>query len=125
MSQGEGFKHITVTAADEDDVIIVAGAPEAVPEEPVAVPEPKPVPEPEPEPAPEPEKPKPAEDVARKASQDAKRKAAQKPKLEGGYRETTLEDLQGKPMPLIQKIIIVAAIVCIIGAVIYCVAFMR
>lgn len=119
MSQGEGFKHITVTAADEDDVVIVAGAPEAVPEEP------EPASDHEPEPAPEPEKPKATQDAARKASQDAKRKAAQKPKPESGYRETTLEDLQGKPMPLIQKVVIVAAIVCIIGAVIYCVAFMR
>lgn len=125
MSQGEGFKHITVTAADEDDVVIVAGAPEAVPEEPDPAPEPEPASDHEPEPAPEPEKPKAAQDAARKASQDAKRKAAQKPKPESGYRETTLEDLQGKPMPLIQKVVIVAAIVCIIGAVIYCVAFMR
>ena len=29
MAESEGFKHITVTAADDEDVVIVAGASEA------------------------------------------------------------------------------------------------
>lgn len=125
MAESEGFKHITVTAADDEDVVIVAGTGEATapastqpegeasPKEAVT-PEPagEPVsdaavqPKAEPEPKPEPEP-----------------KAKAKPKDD--YRETTLEDLQGQSMPLAQRIVIVAAIICIIGAVIYYFAFMR
>ena len=68
--------------------------------------EPEPKPEVVPEPTPVP---------ARKPS--AKRKDT--------YHETTLEDLNSTQMPLAQKIVIVAAIVCIIGAVIYYFAFLR
>lgn len=126
MAQGEGFKHITVTAAEEEDVVIMAGlqdaavpeggeiapepAPEAVPE-PVAAPEVAPEPAVVPDPAPEP---------------DPVRQPQRKPAAgKGEYHETTLADLQGQSMPLTQRIVIIAAIICIIGAVIYCVAFMR
>ena len=119
-----GFKHIAVTAAEEDDFVIRAG----VPEQPATVPEPEPedleklepvdpseveVDE-EPESKPEVE-PEPTPAPARKPS--AKR--------EDTYHETTLEDLNSTQMPLAQKIVIVAAIVCIIGAVIYYFAFLR
>ena len=121
-----GFKHIAVTAAEEDDFVIRAG----VPEQPATVPEPEPEdleklepvdssevevdeePELKPKPEVEPE-PKPV--PARKPG--AKRKDT--------YHETTLEDLNSTQMPLAQKIVIVAAIVCIIGAVIYYFAFLR
>ena len=130
MAQGEGFKHITVTAAEEEDVVIMAGlqdaavpegdeiAPEPAPE---AAPEPVAAPETAPNPAPEPAvvpNPAPEPDPAR---QPQRKPAAGK----GEYHETTLEDLQGQSMPLAQRIVIIAAIICIIGAVIYCVAFMR
>lgn len=126
MAQGEGFKHITVTAAEEEDVVIMAGlqdaavpegdeiAPEPAPE---AVPEPAAAPEVAPEPASAPD-PAPEPDPAR---QPQRKPAAGK----GEYHETTLADLQGQSMPLTQRIVIIAAIICIIGAVIYCVAFMR
>jgi len=122
MAQGEGFKHITVTAAEEEDVVIMAGlqdaavpegdeiAPEAAPE-PVAAHEVAPEPASAPDPAPEPDP----------ARQPQRKPAAGK----GEYHETTLADLQGQSMPLTQRIVIIAAIICIIGAVIYCVAFMR
>ena len=116
MAQGEGFKHITVTAPEDEDVVIHAGIadtelvlePAVTEAENVEVPE-QPLPpelqdKPKSEPVPQP-------------------KATRKPKDD--YHETTLEDLQGSPMPLMQKIVIVAAIVCIIGAVIYYFAFMR
>ena len=41
------------------------------------------------------------------------------------YRETTLEDLESQNMPLAQKIVIIAAVVCIIGALVYYFAVMR
>ena len=39
--------------------------------------------------------------------------------------ETTLEDLEGTKMPLAQRIVIVAAVICIIGAVVYYLLAMR
>ena len=116
MAQGEGFKHITVTAAEEEDVVIMAGLQDAaVPEGGEIAPEPAPEAVPEPaaasEVAPEPVQ----------ARQPQRKPAAGK----GEYHETTLADLQGQSMPLTQRIVIIAAIICIIGAVIYCVAFMR
>ena len=119
-----GFKHIAVTAAEEDDFVIRAG----VPEQPATVPEPEPedleklepvdpseveVDE-EPEPKPEVE-PEPTPVPARKPG--AKRKDT--------YHETTLEDLNSTQMPLAQKIVIAAAVVCIIGAIVYYLLFLR
>ncbi|MBQ9043703.1 MAG: SURF2 Surfeit locus protein 2 [Eggerthellaceae bacterium] len=121
MAQGEGFKHITVTAADEDDVVIVAGATQeddSESEESVGARFIAPVPEPEPEPAP-------AEEPKQQPKPKPAAKSAAKPARKDDYRETTLEDLEGKPMPFAQKVTIIAAIVCIIGAVIYYFAFMR
>ncbi len=113
MAQDDGFKHISVTAADEDDIVIVAGIKDDAgnkPETP-SVPAPEAEPEPGSELAP---KPKAAAQV--QAQPDSGRKDA--------YRETTLEDLEHAPMPFAQRVVIIAAIICIIGAVIYCVAFM-
>ena len=81
----EEYKHITVTAAEEDDEVVVAGAQAVAPVE------------------------------QRKPS---------KPR-EDPYRETTLEDLKGSPAPLAQKIVIIAAIICIIGALVYYFVAMR
>ena len=41
------------------------------------------------------------------------------------YRETTLEDLDSSDMPLTQRVVIIAAIVCIIGALVYYFVVMR
>jgi len=125
MAQGEGFKHITVTAADDDDVVIRVGA---VPKE---------------EPAPSTTDDRadasapaqghtPAEGDTPVGARSARpstaatnrpRKAPAKKKRDD-YRESTLEDLQSQPMPLAQKVTIIAAVVCIIGAIIYCIAFL-
>ena len=42
---------------------------------------------------------------------------------ESGYRETTLEDLEGEKAPFVQKAVIVAAILLIVCAIVYGVAF--
>ena len=103
--------HITVTPA-EDDEVIVAGE-EVEPEratEPEALPEPESAPEPEREPAPAPKSaPEPAPRSSRRSA----------------YRETTLEDLEPGKMPTAQRIVIIAAIVCIIGALVYYFMAMR
>lgn len=117
MAQSEGFKHITVTAADEDDVVIVAGAVEEAPEPTdvpgaAVAPESEPAAEAVPEPAPE---------TPSAQSVPAQKPApAAKPKKDDGYREATLEDLADHSMPLAQKITIVAAIILIIVAIAYC-----
>ena len=131
------FKHIAVTAADEDDFVIKAGivnenAPAAAPAE--TVPAPRPSHE-EPAPAEHAEKPASEESVvdikapARTSPEQVRTPASsqrsQSPSKKGDtYRETTLEDLESTPMPLAQRIVIIAAVVCIIGAVIYYCAFM-
>ena len=52
--------------------------------------------------------------------------AAKQPKrAKDEYHETTLEDLESTSMPLAQRIVIVAAVVCIIGALIYYFVAMR
>lgn len=113
MAQGEGFKHITVTAPEEEDVVILAGMASSERAEEVqrveaAVVDDEAV-QPEKAPQPKEAQPKPVK--------------RSKPK-EDRYRETTLEDLKSTPMPFAQRVVIVAAIVCIIGAVIYCAFFM-
>ena len=40
------------------------------------------------------------------------------------YHETTLADLESEPMPFAQKVVIIAAVVCIIGALVYYFVFM-
>ncbi|MBR3182602.1 MAG: SURF2 Surfeit locus protein 2 [Eggerthellaceae bacterium] len=108
MTQGESFKHITVTAPEEDDVVIFAGAtPAEEPEAHESIEEPAEVSEP----------------VVQPQTAAPMPAAPAKPKADT-YHETTLDDLTSTPMPLAQRIVIVAAIVCIIGAVIYCAFFM-
>ena len=126
MGSGE-FKHITVNPSEDDDFVIHAGvaAPEAAVEgaaENAAE-----------SAAPEPATPGIAEEgVAVAASQDEgqpRRKpegvSAKPRKRDDGYHETTLEDLKGEKMPIAQRVVIIAAVICIIGAVVYYFAFMR
>ena len=108
MAQGEGFKHITVTAADDDDVVIVAGAVEAPAQNAGD--------------APAAEEPEPSGSKKDSFKKDSSKKDSPK---KDAYRETTLEDLKQEPMPFAQRVVIIAAIVCIIGALIYYFAFMR
>ena len=117
-----GFKHIAVTAAEEDDFVIRAGVSDQY----------EPEPEPEPQVQEEVEQADSTEMVVDEKTEpevESKPKPApaRKPaaKKKDAYHETTLEDLNSTQMPLAQKIVIAAAIVCIIGAVIYYFAFLR
>ena len=119
----DGFKHITVNAPDEDDVVIQAGLPrhDGVPARDSAA-------APEVEPAPAADAPVPDESAGADGGADAaerKARAAKPARRDARSRETTLADLEGEPMPLAQRIVIIAAIVCIIGALVYYFMFMR
>ena len=47
------------------------------------------------------------------------------PSPSDAYRATSLDDLKSSPMPLAQRVVIVAAVVCIIGALVYYFVAMR
>lgn len=79
------MKHITVTPAEDDEVIVVGAEP---------------------------------------ARETTDEKPERRPKPDE-YHETTLEDLQSTSMPLAQKIVIIAAVICIIGALVYYFLLMR
>ena len=125
------FKHITVTAVEDEDEVIVAGvgAVETAGTDDVVESSSVVLSETEVDPAHEP-MPESASDseqaVTPISSEQSKavptqRKAARK----DDYHETTLEDLEPGGMPLAQKIVIIAAVVCIIGALVYYFAVMR
>ena len=136
MAEG-GFRHITVTRADEEDEVIEAGivgegdAPasavlvEGVPlseGRPEAQPEGHPEGSPEAQPEAKPEAAPRPEGEARQAARPA---AVRPPRAADDFHETTLDDLEGEPMSLTQRIVIVAAVVCIIGAIAFYLVFMR
>ena len=101
------FSHITVTADDEDDVVIHAGA----------RPEPAARPAAGPAGSQDEERPRPVE------APEGERRPAQPSvpasSADKGYRETTAEDLEGSPMSLMQKAIIVIAALFVVGFVAY------
>jgi len=117
MAQSEGFKHITVTPAEEEDVVIRVGATggDGLAEEPQVEPEPVSAHQAEADEPARSDQPAPAPTEAKTRSQ----------KKRDDYREATLEDLKSQPMPLAQKIVIAAAVVCIIGAIVYYLLFLR
>lgn len=134
MAQDRRFSHITVNAADDDDVVIQAGAydrhqGEDVLEEAVyAEPEPQVAPVAVPE-------PKHAAQQAPAGNHAAKPHAAhaRKPEIavsdsrpQPAHRaEQTLEDLDAGPMSGMQKAVLVGVGVVIIAAIVYFALFMR
>lgn len=123
MAEVSGFKHISVSADSDDDVVIWAGTEQASAEacdsartfnacaEGASLEVPDSVQfnqasQPAPAPAP----------VKRTAQSGVK---------DRGYRETTLDDLKSEPMSKIQKIIIACAIAAVAAAVVYYFVFMR
>mgnify|MGYP004487438247 FL=1 len=136
MAQDQRFSHITVNAADDDDVVIQAGAygrhrGEDVLEEPVyAEPEPQvaPVAVPELQHA---ARQVPAQDHAHAAKPHAAH--ARKPETVASdsrpqpvhRAEQTLEDLDAGPMSGMQKAVLVGVGVVIIAAIVYFALFMR
>ena len=128
----DSFSHITVTPAEEDDFVINAGV--AKPDERAAKAQPLPADEAnlravsasesqgaerlESRSAPKEQQP-----IEARSARSTRGKA--RSKVASEYHETTLEDLDSGPMSLTQKIVIVAAILCLIGAVTYYFLFMR
>ena len=109
------FKRITVTAADEDEVII-AGVDALEPHEGVEV-------------ASAAESPAPADpdivdDVSGEEEAEPRKIPRESPR-EDGYHETTLDDLKSEPMPTAQKITLIAVAVLLVIAVAYYFAFLR
>lgn len=134
MAQDRRFSHITVNAADDDDVVIQAGAygrhqGEDVLEEAVyAEPEPQvaPVAVPEPQHA---AQQVPAGNHAAKPHAAHARKpetAVSESRTQPVHRaEQTLEDLDAGPMSGMQKAVLVGVGVVIIAAIVYFALFMR
>ena len=134
MAQDQRFSHITVNAADDDDVVIQAGAygrhqGEDVLEDPVyAQPEPQvaPVAVPEPQHA---AQQVPAGNHAAKPHAAHARKpetVASDSRPQPVHRaEQTLEDLDAGPMSGMQKAVLVGVGVVIIAAIVYFALFMR
>lgn len=134
MAQDRRFSHITVNAADDDDVVIQAGAygrhqGEDVLEEAVyAEPEPQvaPVAVPEPQHA---AQQVPAGNHAAKPHAAHARKpetAVSDSRTQPVHRaEQTLEDLDAGPMSGMQKAVLVGVGVVIIAAIVYLALFMR
>lgn len=134
MTQDRRFSHITVNAADDDDVVIQAGAygrhqGEDVLEEAVyAEPEPQvaPVAVPEPQHA---AQQVPAGNHAAKPHAAHARKpetAVSDSRTQPVHRaEQTLEDLDAGPMSGMQKAVLVGVGVVIIAAIVYFALFMR
>ena len=134
MAQDQRFSHITVNAADDDDVVIQAGAygrhqGEDVLEDPVyAQPEPQvaPVAVPEPQHA---AQQVPAGNHAAKPHAAHARKpetVASDSRPQPAHRaEQTLEDLDAGPMSGMQKAVLVGVGVVIIAAIVYFALFMR
>lgn len=134
MAQDRRFSHITVNAADDDDVVIQAGAygrhqDEDVLEEAVyAEPEPQvaPVAVPEPQHA---AQQVPAGNHAAKPHAAHARKpetAVSDSRTQPVHRaEQTLEDLDAGPMSGMQKAVLVGVGVVIIAAIVYFALFMR
>ena len=153
MVDNGSFKHISVTAPEEDDVVITAGisSSEGGAE--------KRAENARPDYAPSHEEPKPSAALSREAAAESQKAAAEPktspeaisaapksqkavPEERSGsgekrgekpdrrprghaHHEQTLEDLEPEPMPLTQKLFIIAAVICIIGAFVFYMAFIR
>lgn len=134
MAQDRRFSHITVNAADDDDVVIQAGAygrhqgEDFLEEAVCAEPEPQVAPVAVPE-------PKHAAQQAPAGNHAAKSHAAHARKTEtfasdsrpqpAHRAEQTLEDLDAGPMSGMQKAVLVGVGIVIIAAIVYFALFMR
>lgn len=138
------FKHIAVTAAEDDDVVIRAGIADAdsvaqaesvtqsVPDFAVGQAA-KQVVDSATEPMSESQAVKPidtigliepCEERASLPKPESGNQAPHRTAKADSYHETTLADLESEPMPFAQKVVIIAAVVCIIGALVYYFVFM-
>lgn len=97
MATDGGFKHIKVTPAEEQEIVIHAGAP---------------VPDAEPEAQPEPAAP--SQVMREEPRPDASARTRKQPDA-AGYHATTLQDIQSTKMSPMQIGIIVVAVLAIIA----------
>lgn len=124
VAEVSGFKHISVSADSDDDVVICAGADAERTSSEVRdsaqinqgasseVPDSAQINE--------------VPDSAKSAPAPAPvKRTAQSGVKDQGYRETTLDDLKPEPMSKTQKIIIACAIAAVAAAVVYYFVFMR
>lgn len=134
MAQDRRFSHITVNAADDDDVVIQAGAygrhqGEDVLEEAVyAEPEPQVAPVAVPEPQHAAQQAPAGNHVAKPHAAHARKPetAVSDSRTQPVHRaEQTLEDLDAGPMSGMQKAVLVGVGVVIIAAIVYFALFMR
>ncbi|RDB56112.1 hypothetical protein [Senegalimassilia anaerobia] len=134
MAQDRRFSHITVNAADDDDVVIQAGAygrhqGEDVLEEAVyAEPEPQVVPVAVPEPQHAAQQVPAGNHAAKPHAAHARKPetAVSDSRTQPVHRaEQTLEDLDAGPMSGMQKAVLVGVGVVIIAAIVYFALFMR
>ena len=122
MSDEQRFSRITVSSPDDDEIVIRAGAPRGLADEAdrpaeaaferagsAAAPAAEPVAAAE------------AAPTTPDSSDDEP--VAPSRRKDDAYHETTLEDLEGGKAPLVQKIVIVAAVVLIACFIVYQVAF--
>ena len=100
MANSKEFSHITVTADDDDDVVIQAG----VVEEPAAE-----------EPVEEAPLEEPVDEPAAEEADDAVAEAVGETADAASYHETTLDDLEATKMSTTQKVIIVVAVLGIVA----------
>lgn len=117
MTKERQFSHITVSADEDDDIVIQAGIVEAPADEPLVAP-------------PTPSEPvavevgeieeEPAASVSRSAAvveEPVAPPASVRP--DDGYRETTLEDIESSKMNSVQKAVIVVALLGIVAFVVW------
>ena len=120
MSDEQRFSRITVSSPDGDEIVIRAGAPRASADEAARPAEAASErAESAAAPAAEPVAAAEAAPTTPASSDDA----APSRRKDDGYRETTLEDLEGGKAPLVQKIVIVAAVLLIACFIVYQVVF--
>ncbi len=114
------FSHISVSAGDEDDVVIVAGGTRgratSRPDAPDAAPKSEHAPEHARKAEGSPERTRPSE--AAPAKPEAPAPAARQGKRDR-YEETTLDDLKDTKMSTMQKAIIVVAVIGVIAFAVY------
>lgn len=145
MPEGRKFSHISVNTAEDDDIVIEAGAyakPAAEPDpQPEPVPESSPFPvqsaqagaepELEPEPAPQPEtassqvtepEPQPQASVDVEPQEAPDEKAAAKAHASDAPRDTydqTLEDLERTPMSSMQRNVLIGIAIIVVASCVY------
>lgn len=112
MADTTGFSHITVSTDDDDDVVIQAGIAEGAFEEPAEEAGERAVEADDPAEEELPESECEATPAAAELGAGETRRAAAD---DDGYRETTLDDIEGAKMSTTQKAVIVVALLGIIA----------